>query len=125
MHALHRELLAQFETLLAAIHENHSEARIPGLLAFLSCYVDTHFSTEEEHMQATRYPGFTGHKAIHDDLRSQVASLVEDYQRDPSVLTDEVFDFLTDWLIGHINEHDRRMARHIVQFTTGKPRATL
>jgi hemerythrin len=40
----HRELLAQFEALLVAIHKNHSDDRIPGLLTFLSSYVDSHFS---------------------------------------------------------------------------------
>ncbi len=118
----HRQLLAQFEALLAAIHENQPDVRIPRLLVFLSNYVDTHFLMEEEHMKATQYPGFIGHKAIHDDMRSQVAGLVVDYQRDPSILTEEVFDFMTGWLIGHINEHDRRLAHHIVTFKTGEPR---
>jgi hemerythrin len=119
----HRQLLAQFEALLVAIHEQRPDDRIPGLLAFLSAYVETHFSTEEEHMQATRYPGLIGHKAIHDDMRTQVAQLADGCQKDPTVLTQEVLDFLTDWLIGHINDHDRRMAHHLLAFAAKESRA--
>ncbi len=114
----HRQLLAQFETLLVAIHENRPEERIPGLLTFLSDYVETHFSTEEEHMKATRYPGLIGHKAIHDDMRAKVKQLAAGYPEDHSIMSDGVLVFLTDWLIGHINDHDRRMARHLSRFSS-------
>lgn len=118
----HRQLLTQFEGLLIAIHENQPDVRIPELLAFLAGYVDTHFSAEEAHMKATRYPGFMGHKAIHDGMRNQVTQLVDGYRKDPAVLTEEVLDFLTDWLIRHINEHDRQMARYLVRHSAAEPR---
>ncbi len=117
----HRQLLGQFESLLVAIHENRPEERVPGLLTFLSDYVNTHFSTEEDHMRATRYPGYVGHKAIHDDMRTQVAQLVEGYCEDHSVMNEGVLIFLTDWLIGHIQEHDRQMAQHLVLFSGRTP----
>jgi hemerythrin-like metal-binding protein len=112
----HRELLAQFESLLVAIHENHPDDRIPGLLAFLSSYVDSHFSMEEAHMQATKYPGYPEHKAIHDEMRSHILHLVDGSQSDPGGMTEEVVNFLTDWLVSHINVEDRRMALHLHRF---------
>ena len=120
----HRELLRQFETLLVAIHENRPEERIPELLAFLADYVNTHFFTEEEHMRGTRYPGYVAHKAIQDDMRAQVRGLVEGYDTDHSIMNDQVLVFLTDWLIGHIQDHDRQMAQHLLRFrdqTPGSP----
>lgn len=119
--AQHRQLLRQFDALLVAIHENRADERLPGLLAFLGDYVETHFAAEEEKMQATGYPGFLGHKAIHDDMRAQVAKLAADYETDPSVMTEKVLDYLTAWLIDHINGQDRRMAHHLVQYEAGKP----
>lgn len=109
----HRELLAQFEGLLVAIHENHPDDRIPPLLQFLADYVETHFSLEENLMQVVGYPGFAGHKTIHDRMRARVGQLVEAAKGNPATLTEEVIDFLTDWLLRHINEEDRRMARHL------------
>lgn len=111
----HKALLAQFEALLVAIHENHPDDRIPPLLRFLADYVETHFSTEEGLMQVVGYPGFAGHQAIHDRMRAQVGELVEAAKDNPATLTEEVIDFLTDWLLSHINEEDRRMAQHLRQ----------
>jgi len=112
----HRQMLAQFESLLIAIHENRPEERVHGLLTFLSDYVETHFSTEEDQMKATHYPEFDAHKAVHDDMRAQVARLVAEYPADSSIMSDEALIFMTDWLIGHINVHDRRMASHLMRF---------
>ena len=117
----HRQLLAQFEALMVAIHENQADDRIPGLLAFLSDYAETHFSQEEHYMQASRYPGFVGHKAIHDSMRIRVAEMVDSYMQDPASMTEEVLDFLTDWLVGHINEEDRRLAEHLNGFDAKGP----
>jgi hemerythrin len=118
----HQGLLAQFEALLLAIHENHALDRMPGTIAFLADYVETHFATEEEFMRVAQYPGFAGHKAIHDDLRSKVAHLAEGYGLNPEVITEEVVDFLTDWLVCHINEEDRSMAQFLHRFNSGEMR---
>lgn len=112
----HRQMLAQFEALLVAIHEDHPEERIQGLLTFLSDYVETHFAAEEDHMKATQYPGYIAHQAIHDDMRAHVGRLVAGYVEDRSIMSDAVLVFMTDWLIGHINDHDRRMASHLMRF---------
>jgi hemerythrin len=82
-------------------------------MAFLSDYVESHFSHEETHMQTTQYPGFAGHKAIHDDMRLQVANLVAETEKDAGSLTEDVVNFLTNWLLHHINDEDRLMARHL------------
>lgn len=116
----HRQLLGQFEALLLAIHENRTEERIPGLLAFLSDYVEIHFSTEEGHMRASQYASYAEHKAIHDHMRSQVAQLITSYNEDHSLINDAALVFLTDWLIDHIQDHDRQMARHLLRFQ-GQP----
>lgn len=111
----HRMLLAQFEGLIRAIHEHHPVDPVPGLLAFLSDYVELHFSTEEGYMQASQYPGYPEHKARHDDLRARVGELGERHRHDPADMTEELLDFLTDLLVGHINDHDRSMARHLLR----------
>jgi hemerythrin len=113
----HQELLSQFEALLIAIHENRADEHVPELLAFLSGYVDSHFSTEEKHMKATDYPGLPEHKAVHDGMRSKVVELLAGHQKDPSIMTDQVVNFMTDWLVRHINDEDRRMARYLHHFS--------
>jgi len=119
----HRQLLTLFDSLLTAIQEHHAEEPVPGILAFLSGYVETHFSEEERQMQLSHYPGFVGHKAIHDEMRTRVAYIAKMYRENPATMTEEVINFLTEWLIGHINGHDLRMARHLIQFNTRDSRA--
>lgn len=116
----HRQLLGQFEALLVAIHEHLPDVRIPALLVFLADYVETHFSTEEDYMRAACYPGYLGHKAIHDDMRAQVVRLVDEFHKDPSKMTGEVVDFLTDWLMNHIYEEDRSMAQFLIRFSSAR-----
>ena len=112
----HRQLLAQIEQLFQAVHENQAIGQVPELLGFLGEYVETHFANEELHMQVTDYPGYGTHKAIHDGMRSRVARLIEAFRQDPSVVTDEVVDFLSDWLVQHIDVEDRRLALHLNRF---------
>jgi hemerythrin len=114
----HRGLLGQFEALLGAIHEHSPDARVPQLLDFLADYVETHFSTEEGYMRATGYPGYRGHKAIHDDMRTRVTEMVDHFRRDPANMTGEVVDFLTDWLMNHIYQEDRSMAQFLLRFNS-------
>ena len=57
-------------------------------------------------------------------MRAQVRGLVEGYDTDHSIMNDQVLVFLTDWLIGHIQDHDRQMAQHLLRFrdqTPGSP----
>ncbi|MFN7956708.1 MAG: hemerythrin family protein [Holophagaceae bacterium] len=119
----HRALLAQFEALLIAIHENHPEDQILPLVRFLADYVETHFSLEESLMQVADYPELAGHTAIHDHMRARVGQLVEAARTNPATLTEEVIDFLTDWLLRHINEEDRRMAQHVRHAGGPSPRS--
>ena len=109
----HRMWLAQVEKLFQAIVGRQEPAAICDVLMFLASYVDSHFRLEERFMERSAYPGFAAHKAVHDELRSKVASLIEAHNLDPASLTDEITDFLSGWLIRHIDEHDRAMARHL------------
>ncbi len=109
----HQQLFMQLERLFLAIHDNRAEGRIAELLDFLADYVETHFATEERYMGETGYPGLQVHKAIHDDMRHRVLHLVEAHRTDPVVVTDAVIDFLTDWLVKHIDVEDRKMALYL------------
>ena len=111
----HRLLLEQFDSLLVAMHENLASDRIMEILAYLSHYVDSHFAIEEEHMRTTHYPGLQAHAAMHDRMSAQVGQMVAGYAQNPTLTQDEVIEFLTDWLLGHINEVDRPMAQFLLR----------
>jgi len=111
----HRNLLAQFESLIAAIHEDDLSVRVPELLAFLATYVEQHFATEEGYMRAAQYPGLAEHQARHDELRARVFQLVESQGPDSGDVMEGLVTFLTDLLVGHIDDCDRSMARFLLR----------
>lgn len=117
----HRDLLGQIEVLMTAIHADEAANRIPGLLDFLATYVDQHFRDEETEMATSSFPRTASHRAIHDEMRGQVARLLIQFKEDPAVITDEVLDFMTDWLVKHINEEDRHLARHLIRYASDHP----
>jgi hemerythrin len=114
----HRALFGQVEMLMNAIHTEEASSRLPDLMAFLVQYVELHFQNEEAEMKASGYPELTSHRAIHDNLRADVAELMLRFQKDPTVITDAVLDFLTKWLIEHINGDDRRMALYLIHWAS-------
>lgn len=109
----HRTLLARIERLFQAIVVRQDPEEVHQSLCFLSEYVDEHFGAEEDLMERSHYPGMPGHKVIHADLRLRVAALIEAQAKDPGAVSDEVVDFLSDWLLSHIDGQDRALASHL------------
>ena len=59
------------------------------------------------------FPDLTRHRAIHDEMRARVRTLLEDYETSSDLATFELLEFLTHWLIDHISVEDRRLAEYI------------
>lgn len=56
-------------------------------------------------MIRANYPAFATHKAEHDKFRSKVQAFQKDYQAGVASVSIETMDFLSLWLINHINEN--------------------
>lgn len=109
----HRQLLAQFDQVLKALQVKGQDRHFGSLLAFLADYVELHFSSEEALMVEVGFPDLTRHRAIHDEMRARVRALLEDYETSSDLVTFELLEFLTNWLIDHISVEDRRVAEYI------------
>lgn len=114
--AQHQALLEQLDSLVVAVRSKEAEERIPRLLRFLASYVDSHFRDEEMAMVATEYDGLAVHRQIHQELQAKVTSLLNMALQDSSAVTEPVLEFLVDWLVDHLDQEDRKMARHIIQW---------
>lgn len=77
-------------------------------------YTRFHFTREEELMQQANYPDFEGHKKQHENMIAQVESFVELYRQQGHDSLNEVSDFLTNWLINHINGTDKQYTQHML-----------
>jgi hemerythrin-like metal-binding protein len=111
----HKQWIEYFNNTSEAIASQKNRTQITGTLGFLVNYTETHFSTEEKFMASNNYPGFQAHKAIHDELRSTLASLVRDYEEEgiTANLSKSIDTFLGNWLIQHIQEVDMQFGAFI------------
>lgn len=84
-------------------------AQVMGdILKSLISYTQTHFAAEERLMKTHNYPDFEAHKKEHNNLVMQVLDLQKQLQSGKPVLTQNVMNFLRDWLTKHIQGDDRK-----------------
>ena len=109
----HRELVHRMELLATAIALGGEREELERTLLFLGDYIEVHFQTEEDLMDAYRYSGKLRHQASHDELRTRVKALVDTYLEGREALHMDVMDFLISWLVGHLAAEDRLLANHL------------
>ncbi len=112
----HKGLFYTLNLLHEALMKEDDLPMVDKLMTDLIRQTRVHFHTEEEFMQASRYPGYAEHKNIHDLLLQQV----EDLQAAQQALTasnvrqhwidrQETCDFLSLWLVDHIQTEDKKL----------------
>ena len=109
----HRQLLDHFDQVLKALQVKGQDRHFASLLAFLADYAELHLSSEETLMVEVGFSDLARHRAIHDEMRGRIKTLVEDQETASDQVTFELLEFLTNWLIDHISVEDRRLAEHI------------
>ena len=79
----------------------------------LVSYTKYHFEREEKLMEENDYPDFESHKAQHQVMVAKVAAFASLYEEKGHESLDVVSDFLTNWLINHINGTDKAYTKHL------------
>jgi len=110
----HRRLVDLLNIFSRAVEENEShEYREAVLDELIACTV-WHFRHEERLMLKYDYPGFAGHKAEHDDLIESATAFQEKYLENGGKMNEEDFDYLEQWLTGHILVVDMKLGEWLV-----------
>ncbi len=105
----HQSLFSIINSLNNAMLEGQGEILVKKTLESLKDYTTVHFDTEEEFMLRHNYPGYKEHHIKHEALKNQVLKFEQENHNNLSQLSVEVSHFLTDWLIHHIKDEDRKM----------------
>lgn len=105
----HKSLFSTINALNSAMLEGQGEALLEKTLDSLKDYTTVHFDTEEKFMLDHKYPDYIEHKQKHEALKAKVLSFEKKNYDDLSKLTNAVSHFLTDWLIHHIKDEDKKM----------------
>jgi hemerythrin-like metal-binding protein len=106
----HQSLFHAINALNGAMLAGRGEELLERTLESLTIYTTIHFETEEEYMVRNDYPAYLEHKSKHEDLREQVEEFNQQIKnQNKSQMTINVSHFLTDWLIHHIKDEDKKM----------------
>ena len=74
-------------------------------------YTKIHFQHEEEYMKSINYKGMFMQKVQHDQFCQKLDELdLEHLDENSEEVIQEVLTFLTDWLVHHILETDKKIA---------------
>ena len=110
--------------LLNSLHDSMKVGKgrevIEEILNALADYADRHFAAEEAEMRRVGYAGLASHAAEHRKFMEKVHGLVKQHHGGQMVVTQEVLNFVCDWLKTHIAKTDRGYVPHMVAARSGE-----
>ena len=80
----------------------------------VTAYVNYHFSTEEQIMLKTEYPGMAIHKRHHAEFMHQVLDIISTLETGKKYDPHQFVRFLRDWILSHVSFMDSKMGQYIV-----------
>lgn len=84
---------------------------IVNLLQKLKNYTAVHFQHEEEYMESINYKRMFTQKIQHDNFKRKLETMdLEIIDDNQEKAIEELLQFVTDWLVEHILETDKRIA---------------
>lgn len=104
----HKMLIKCLNDFREAVKHHEGPYKIGSALNFLIEYTDFHFSAEEKHMDVSGYPGLDSHRLKHDEYKSTLGNLEQDFKEEGATheLADSIDTLLVNWLLNHIREVD-------------------
>lgn len=113
----HQRWVALINGVHAALQEGQHGAVLEQGLAGMLEYTKTHFKDEERILRATRYLGYTAHKALHDDFTRQLEEFRAELEGarggPPTAAIRRLIKLLAHWLRDHITAADREYVEHL------------
>lgn len=104
----HKKLVQMINDLHDAMKVGKGRDVLGKILQSLVDYTVVHFGEEEKVMKAHNFPAFEQHKKEHNLLTIQVKEAVESHKQGQNVLTQDIMNFLKNWLTNHIQECDKK-----------------
>jgi len=112
----HQVLISLINKLFVNMETGEGDSVLKATLEELIEYTDYHFSAEEKVFADFGYSKMDQHIVQHNALLSKARELQAGLENGQAVLTNEVLDFLQDWVTNHILKTDRQYS----EFLKGK-----
>ena len=109
----HKTLVELIARLQERISAGNDAAEIANALKFLVEYTQAHFRDEEDVMLGMDFDEYEHHKALHQQLVAEIVTILNDLKRGRRIDLFALIDFLTDWLVNHIQKEDMKIGRFL------------
>lgn len=112
----HKKLVDLLNQLDESLAIEGDKQIVISLLDELVEYTQYHFQSEEDFMLSHEYDNkaFKEHQHVHQQFVDQIKQAQKDCHANPAKVTDELLDFLVQWLINHILLTDKQMASDVL-----------
>jgi hemerythrin len=110
----HKQLFDLINKLHDAMKETKANNILGKVIKDLVSYTKYHFSSEEILLKNCNYPNFEQHKLLHDEFFKRIKEIEEKYFNDSVSLSQEVLQYLIDWLVYHIKNTDKQYSMFII-----------
>lgn len=104
----HKQFVLMMDKLAKAIGEMEPKDVLKHIFVELDQYVVYHFNTEEKYFKEFNYSGAEEHIKAHAEFTGRLNEVKEKYGRNELRLSLELISFMSDWLVNHINDMDRK-----------------
>jgi len=109
----HKKLISLLNQFAVAYDHAMDESFEKEALEALVDYTKYHFKREEKMMRDNDYPDFVAHQAKHKEMIAQVGKFVELYDEKGHDALKDISEYLTVWLISHINGTDKEYSQYL------------
>jgi len=104
----HHKLVELIDMMYHAIRDKSGKNITAKAWSDLMAYTASHFAHEEDAMALVSYPELEAHKVEHARLKERAESFrarIDDNDSDAAI---ELYHFLREWLVNHIQECDQK-----------------
>ena len=114
----HETLFAIINDVYKLVEENYTDDKYDEVLALLDRleqYTQTHFSHEEEIMEAHNFPELDFQRNAHASFIERMSDRdMGEKVENPKEFLENLLDFLYAWLGNHIMKHDTKIAKYVL-----------
>jgi len=103
----HRRLVDLINQLFQCMKDGGDRMILTSVVDELASYTVTHFRAEENIMRKNNYPELVAHQKIHKNFIEKVGVYAGKLKSGERLSPADIYTFLKDWLISHIEKEDR------------------
>ena len=109
----HKKLFGLINGLAQARNEGNDREATGKTIEGLIDYVKTHFDSEEKLLKEYDYTDYFDHRQAHIKLTIKVVEFQQRYVKNSLPVANELAEFLSLWLQGHIMGEDKRYGKYL------------